>query len=106
MIECFDVLVRFGRDDAGESFIDMELTEEEYERIQEAKESGEDFAECESVADIYERACEIADEVVSEELREAGWLEEGQTASELYPVEVYFESEDDDDDLDTEDYED
>ena len=105
MIECFDVLVRFGRDDEGESFFDMELTEEEYERIQEAKESGEDFAECESVADIYERACEIADEVVSEELREAGWLKEGQKASELYPVEVYFESEDDDDDLDCEDYE-
>jgi hypothetical protein len=103
MLECFDVLVRFGRDDAGESFIDMELTEEEYERIQEAKESGEDFAECESVADIYERACEIADDVVSKDLIGAGWLKKGQKASEVYPVEVYFESEDDDDDLDYED---
>lgn len=105
MIVNFDYSVRFGGDDAGESFIEMELTEEEYERIQEAKESGEDFAECESVADIYERAYELAEEDATIDLIEAGWLDEGRRASESYPIEVYFESEDDDDDLDCEDYE-
>lgn len=93
MLVVFDYSLSFGKGDSEESSIEMELTEEEYERIQEAQESGEEFADCESVADIYDKAYALADEDATNDLIAADMLDEGEKASELYPIEVYFSEE-------------
>lgn len=93
MLITLDYSVCFGRGDSGESYIEIELTEEEYERFQEAQESGEDFCDCESVADIYERAYELADEDATQDLFDADMLDEGEKASELYSIVIDFPEE-------------
>ena len=93
MLITLDYTLCFGKGDYGESYIEIELTDEEYERFQEAQESGEEFYECESVEDIYNRACELADEDATADLMAEGMLDEGETASELYPITVYFPEE-------------
>lgn len=80
----------FGKGDYGESYFDMEISEEEYSRIQDAKESGEEFEDCESVADIYERAYELADEHATENLKADGILEQGERAKYKYPITVNY----------------
>ena len=93
MLITLDYTLCFGKGDYGESYIEMEVTEEEYERLQEAQESGEEFYECELVEDIYNRACELADEDATADLIAEGILEDGRKASELYPIEVCFPEE-------------
>ena len=94
MLVNFDYTVSFGKGDAGESWIEMEVTEEEYERLQEAQESGEEFEDCESVKDIYDRAYDLADEDATRDLIAEGILDEKyEKASELYPITVYFTEE-------------
>lgn len=100
MLVTFDYWVSFGKGDSGDSYIEMEVTEEEYARLQEAQESGEDFSMCESVEDLYERAYALAEKDATIDLREAGWLEEGKTAGEVYSIEVCFPDEDDEDEDD------
>ena len=90
MLETFDYTIHFGKGDAEESYIEMEITEEEYERLKEAYESGEDFYDCESVKDIYDRAYELAEEEATSDLIAAGILDQDRRASESYPIEVYF----------------
>ena len=101
MLETFDYVLFYGGGDAGESFIEMEITEEEYERLKEAYESEEDFYECESVKDIYDRAYELADKEATSELISFEVLSEDQTASDMYPIEIHYPcsitGEDDDD---------
>ena len=93
MLVTFDYTLSFGKGDSGESYIEMELTEEEYARLQEAQESGKDFIDCESVADIYDRAYALADDEATYDLIAADILDKGKRASELYPIEVYFPEE-------------
>ena len=91
MLETFDYALFYGKGDVGESYIEMEITEEEYERLKKAHESGEEFMDCESVADIYNRAYELADEDATNELIAAEVLDKKhKKASELYPIEVYY----------------
>ena len=90
MLVNFEYSIFFGKGDASESYIEMEITEEEYERLKEAEESGEEFMDCESVEDIYNRAYELADEEATQDLIDADVLDEYTKASELYPIEIYF----------------
>ena len=90
MLMTFDYSISFGRGDGAESYIEMDITTEEYERIQTAKKSGTDFSNCEFVADIYERLYELADEDATQDLRDAEYLDEDQKASELYSIVVEY----------------
>ena len=93
MLITFDYTLCYGKGDYGEGYIEVEITEEEYERLQEAQESGDEFYECESVADIYNRVYDLAEEEATSELIAEGILDEGRKASELYPIDVYFPEE-------------
>lgn len=90
MLITLNYSISFGRGDGAESYIEMEVTEEEYARLQAAQESGEDFEDCEDVADLYERAYELADEDATQDLLDADYLEEGEKASELYGITLEF----------------
>ena len=90
MLITFDYTLSFGKGDSGESYIEIDLTDEEYERLQEAHEEYEDFFGCKSVADIYDRVYELANEEATNDLVAEGILDKSKKASEVYPIEVYF----------------
>ncbi len=90
MLITFEYSLFFGKGDTSESYVEMEITNEEYERLKEAEESGEEFMDCDSVKDIYERAYELADEDATDELIAADVLSADTKASELYPIEIYY----------------
>ena len=94
MLITFNYSIIFGKGDGAESCVEMEITEEEYDRLQEAQESGEEFEDCELVADIYERVYELADEDATQDLIDADELdEEYEKASELYPIVIDYPEE-------------
>ena len=93
MLVTFDYSLNYGKGDSGEAYIEMELTDEEYERLHVAQESGEEFIYCKLVEDIYERAYELAEEDATNDLIDAGVLDQGRRASESYPIEVYYPEE-------------
>jgi hypothetical protein len=93
MLVTFEYSLCYGKGDYGEAYIEMELTDEEYERLQIAQESGEEFFCCESVKDIYDRAYELAEEDATCDLIDAGILDKDRRASESYPIEVYYPEE-------------
>lgn len=90
MLITFDYSISFGKGDSGESYVEMEITEEEYARLKEAQESGEEFIYCKSVEDIYNRVYELADEDATDDLIDVDMLEEGEKASDLYSLIVYY----------------
>jgi hypothetical protein len=90
MLLTFNYSISFGRGDGADSWVEMEITEEENERLKKAQDSGEDFSDCELVADIYERVYELADEDATEDLRDAEYLEEDEKASELYSFVIEY----------------
>ena len=47
---------------------DIEVTEEEYERLTTAMETGKDFYDCEEVKDIYNRIYDIIDKSATSDL--------------------------------------
>ena len=93
MLVTFNYSISFGKCDGADSYVEMEITEEEYARLQEAQESGEDFEDCELVADIYERVYELADEDATQDLIDADYLEEDEKASELYSIVIDYPGE-------------
>ena len=95
MLMGFDYWLSFGKGDCGEAFIEMEITEEEYERLKKAFLSGEEFYECEDVKDIYDRAYAIANDEATCDLIAAEVLEEGKEADDIYPLEVCYPFSDD-----------
>jgi hypothetical protein len=90
MLVTFEYWYSFGKGDYGESSIEMEITEEEYERLQKAEETGDEFYACKMVEDIYNRAYELAEEDATNTLIEEGILDQGRRASEMYPIEVCY----------------
>lgn len=90
MLETFDYSLSYGKGDVGEAYIEMEITEEEYERLKKAYEPEKDLFGCESVKDIYERAYKLADEEATSDLISIEVLSEGKKASDMYPLKVYF----------------
>ena len=86
----FTAYCTFGKGDSGESYVSVELTEEENARLKAAMESGEEFIKCESVEDIYSRVYDLADEDATDDLISVDMLEEGERASDLYSLIVYY----------------
>lgn len=93
MLVTFNYSISFGRGDGADSYVEMEITEEEHAKLQEAQESGEDFEDCELVEDIYERVYDLADEDATQDLIDAEYLDEGEKASELYSIVVDYPEE-------------
>ena len=92
-LECW---CSFGKGDSGDSYIEMEVTEEEYARLEAARQSGKEFCDCAEVADLYDRAYELADEDATGNLIMADILEKGERASDIYSIGVCFERLEDD----------
>ena len=70
----------YGKGDSGETWVDVELTDEEAEQL---IKYGTDpdyfydgFNECEELSELYDKIYEIAVAQITEELRDADWLEE------------------------------
>ena len=99
----FTAWCRFGKLDSGESWIDVELTDEEAERLikygTQAEIFYDDFSNCEELKDIYEKVYALAVEQMTEELREFGDLDEKYSSDpnfkvdDLYPCGVNFPNE-------------
>lgn len=89
----FEAWCRFGRGDSGESYVEVELTEEELERLEE-QDQAEDFDECEDVRDIYKKVYAVAVAQITEELRESDkeygttYLEGYESADDVYSIGV------------------
>ncbi len=90
MLVTFDYSLSFGKGHSGESYIEIELTDEEYKRLQVAQESGEEFMDCKLVKDIYDKVYELADEDATQDLVFEGILDKDRRASESYLIEVYY----------------
>lgn len=94
MLVTFNYSIIFGKGDGAESCVEMEITDEEYARLQKAQESGEEFEDCELVEDIYERVYELADEDATQDLKDADELDEDcEKASKLYPIVIDYPEE-------------
>jgi hypothetical protein len=90
MLVAFEYSVCYGKGDYGEAYIQAEITEEEYARLEEAKDSGEEFIGCKSVEDIYNKVYDLADEEATADLIAEEILDKKYKASDVYPIEVYF----------------
>ena len=97
MLLTFNCTMMNGTGDGSDWDIDVNVTEEEFERLKKAKESGKDFGECEEVSDIYDRLYDIADESATEDLLDNDeefqeYYEEDNTitASWYYSIKVEF----------------
>lgn len=90
MLVNFGYSLCFGKGDYGESDVVVEITEEENARLKEAMESGKEFIKCESVEDIYSKVYDLADEDATDDLIAVDMLEEGERASDLYSLIIYY----------------
>lgn len=77
----FTAWCRFGKGDSGETEIEVELTDEEAERLIEFGTQTEiyygEFSRCEELQDIYNKIYTIAVDQITKELRDWGdWVEE------------------------------
>jgi hypothetical protein len=106
MLVEFEYWLSYGKGHTGEATIEAEITDEEYDRLKKTfLEFGEDFYAHKTVSDIYDRLWNIANKDATSCLSEEGLLEEGEKASDKYPIEVCypFSYEDfDEDELDAE----
>lgn len=96
----------------GETFFDVELTEEESALLEEyGKKSSvyyDGFSECKELKELYNRVYKIAVDILTEELREYEEFEDDEEsedwqADDTYAVEVLFPSEFEDMLIDDED---
>ena len=97
MLITFNCSLMNGTGDGSDWDIDVDITEEEIERLKRAKESGKDFDECEEVKDIYDRLYDIANKSATEDLidndeefQEYYEEDETVTASDFYSVSVDY----------------
>jgi hypothetical protein len=76
----FVAYCRFGKGDSGETDVEIELTDEEYERVMtlgtDANVYYKGFSNCEELRDIYDKAYAKAIDQMTEEMRDYGELEE------------------------------
>lgn len=90
----------FGKGDSGESFVDVELTDEEYDKLIKYGTQPDiyynGFSKCKELADLYKRIYNIAIEQMTEEMKDFGDLEEKYSndpnfkINDLYPCGVSF----------------
>lgn len=70
----------FGKGDSGESWIDVELTDEEAERLIKYGTQTEiyynGFSKCEELKDIYQKVYTLAVEQITDELLSTDWIDE------------------------------
>lgn len=97
MLLTFNCTMMNGTGDGSDWDIDVDIIEEEVERLKKAKESGKDFCECQDVSDIYDRLYDIANESATEDLIDNDeefqeYYEEDETtmASDFYSINVEF----------------
>ena len=90
---------------------DIEVTEEEYERLVKARKTGKFFYDCKEVKDIYDRIYDIVDESATadllaydEDIKEKYGNDANFKASDLYAIYIQFlgEEEEDEEDEDEE----
>lgn len=96
----FTAYCTFGKGDSGESWIDVELTDEEAERLIKYGTQAEiyynGFSKCKELKDLYNKIYNHAVEQMTEEMRDFGDLEEKYAndpnwkVNDLYPCGVNF----------------
>lgn len=76
----FTAWCNYGKGDSGESWVDVELTDEEAEKLIKYGTKPEiyydEFSDCEELQDIYNKVYSIAVEQITDELRDTDWLDE------------------------------
>ena len=76
----FTAYCTFGKGDSGESWIDVELTDDEAERLEKYALQPEiyynGFRECKELADLYDKIYNLAVNQMTEEMRDYGDLED------------------------------
>lgn len=84
---------------------DVEITEEEYERLVTAKKSGKDFYDCEEVRDIYDRVYDIVNESATdsllqydEDIKAKYGDNPNFKASDIYAIYIQYYLDDDEED--------
>lgn len=92
----FPAWVEFGKNDYGETWVDVNLTDEESERLLKFGTQSDNyyggFFQCEEIQDIYDKVYTIAVDQITEELGE-DWLDEDKRADEKFSCGVKFPSE-------------
>lgn len=93
----------FGKGDSGESWIDIELADEEANKLIKYGTDPDiyynDFENCEELKDIYNKVYEIAVAQITDELRDTDWLDNKYKndpewrADDLYSCGVNFPDE-------------
>jgi hypothetical protein len=96
----FTAYCTFGKGDSGESWIDVELTDEEAERLIKYGTQPDiyynEFYRCKELQDLYNKIYDIAIKQMTEEIRDFGDLEEKYASDpnfkvdDLYPCGVNF----------------
>lgn len=96
----FTAYCRFGKGDSGESFLDVELTDEEAEKLvyygTQTDIYYNGFSCCEELKDLYTKLYNLAVDQMTEEMRDYGDLDEKYANNpnwridDLYPCGVNF----------------
>ena len=96
----FTAYCTFGKGDSGESWIDVELTDEEAESLEKYGTQPDiyynGFSQCKELEDLYKKLYDIAVDQMTEEMRDFGDLEEKYAndpnwkVDDLYPCGVNF----------------
>ena len=72
----------YGKGDSGESYVEVELTDEEYERVMTFGTKSDvfynGFSNCEELKDVYDKVYAIAVDQMTEEMREFGDFDEDE----------------------------
>ena len=94
-IHTFGGWVEFGRGDYGNTPVDFDLTEAEYEAVMQHIDAGDTFSDCDDLQDLYDRVRAAAEQQIREEL-EAEVAEgyehgDGKDVLAYYNVGVNFE---------------
>ena len=100
----FPVVCSFGKGDSGDTYVTVELTDEEADRIiqycAQPDNYYSDFSDSEELADLYHKIYELGVDQCTDELRENGdWLDEEDIedpdwrADDLYSIWVNFPEE-------------
>lgn len=100
----FTAWCRYGKGDSGESWVDVELTDEEAEKLLKYGTQAEiyynEFSECEELKDLYQKIYAVAVKQITEELRDYGDCVEEKylndpdwEADDVYACGVNFPSE-------------
>lgn len=112
----FPIFCSFGKGDSGESWLDVELTDEEAEQLIKYGTQPDifygGFSDCEELSKLYDKIYKLAVEQITCELQDADWLDEEDEvdedwqADQMYACSVdfpeefeeMFEDEDEDED--------